>query len=36
MYDDFKRSAYKEADIDTIRLLRQLAAEGKLDASFLN
>lgn len=36
MYDDFKRSAYTEADIDTIRIVRQLAAEGKLDASLLN
>ncbi|UVW28632.1 SRPBCC family protein [Massilia sp. H6] len=36
MYDDFKRSAYQEADIDTVRILRQLAAEGKLDASYLN
>jgi len=36
MYDDFKRSAYQEADIDTVRILRQLASEGKLDASLLN
>ncbi|GAB3368993.1 SRPBCC family protein [Massilia agri] len=36
MYDDFKRSAYQEADIDTVRILRQLAGEGKLDASYLN
>jgi hypothetical protein len=36
MYDDFKRSAYQEADIDTVRILRQLAGEGKLDASLLN
>ena len=36
MYEDFKRSAYQEADIDTIKILRQLAAEGKLDASYLN
>ena len=36
MYDDFKRSAYQEADIDTVRILRQLASEGKLDASYLN
>ena len=36
MYDDFKKSAYQEADIDTVRILRQLAAEGKLDASYLN
>ena len=36
MYDEFKKSAYQEADIDTIRILRQLASEGKLDASYLN
>jgi hypothetical protein len=36
MYEDFKKSAYLEADIDTIKIVRQLAAEGKLDASYLN
>ncbi|MES2297567.1 MAG: SRPBCC family protein [Pseudomonadota bacterium] len=36
MYDDFKRTAYQEADIDTIRIVRELAAQGRLDASFLN
>lgn len=36
MYEEFKKSAYQEADIDTIRMLRELAAEGKLDASYLN
>ena len=36
MYDDFKRSAYVEADIDTIRLVRELAAAGRLDADWLN
>lgn len=36
MYDEFKKSAYEESDIDTIRVVRQLAAEGKLDASYLN
>lgn len=36
MYEDFKRSAYQEADIDTVRLLREFAAAGKLDASLLN
>ncbi len=36
MYDDFKRSAYQEADIDTVRILREFAAQGKLDASRLN
>ncbi|WP_211442587.1 SRPBCC family protein [Collimonas humicola] len=29
-YDEFRRSAYQEADIDTIRVIRELAAEGKL------
>jgi hypothetical protein len=32
MYDDFRRSAYQEADIDTIRIIRELAAEGRFDA----
>lgn len=32
MYDDFRRSAYQESDIDTIRILRDLAAQGRLDA----
>ena len=36
MYDDFKKSAYEEADLDTVRILRQLAGQGKLDASYLN
>ena len=36
MYDEFRKSAYREADIDTIRILRELAAEGRLDASYLN
>ncbi len=36
MYDEFKKSAYQEADIDVIRMLRDLAAEGRLDASYLN
>jgi hypothetical protein len=36
MYEDFKKSAYQEADIDTVKVLRQLAADGKLDASYLN
>ncbi len=30
MYDDFRRSAYKEADIDTIRTIRELAWQGRL------
>lgn len=32
MYNEFKRSAYEEADIDTVRVVRQLAAQGRLDA----
>lgn len=36
MYDEFRKSAYQEADIDTIRVVRELAAEGRLDASYLN
>jgi hypothetical protein len=36
MYEDFKKSAYQESDIDTVKIVRQLAAEGKLDASYLN
>ena len=32
MYDEFRRSAYQESDIDTIRVLRDLAANGRLDA----
>lgn len=30
-YNDFRKSAYQEADIDTIRTLRQMAQEGQLD-----
>lgn len=30
-YNEFRRSAYQEADIDTIRIIRQLAAEGRLE-----
>jgi hypothetical protein len=36
MYEGIKKSAYQEADIDTVKIVRQLAAEGKLDASYLN
>lgn len=31
-YNDFRREAYKAADIDTVRMIRQLAQEGQLDA----
>lgn len=30
-YNEFRRSAYQEADIDTIRIIRQFAAEGRLE-----
>jgi hypothetical protein len=30
-YNEFRQSAYKEADIDTVSLIREFAAEGKLD-----
>jgi len=36
MYEEFKKSAYQEADRDTVKIVRQLASEGKLDASYLN
>ena len=36
MYENFKKSAYQEADIDTVKILRQLAQDGTLDASYLN
>ncbi len=35
MYDEFRKSAYQEADIDTIRIVREMAAQGQLDA-YLN
>lgn len=30
-YNEFRRSAYQESDIDTIRIIRQMAQEGRLD-----
>ncbi|OFJ49012.1 hypothetical protein BA896_009000 [Janthinobacterium lividum] len=36
MYDDLRRAAYKESDIDTVRIMRELAAEGRLDVGLLN
>jgi hypothetical protein len=33
MYDDFRRNAYQESDIDCIRLIRELAAKGQLGGS---
>jgi Domain of unknown function (DUF1857) len=29
-YNEFRRSAYEESDIDTIRIIRQMAEEGRL------
>jgi len=31
LYNGFRRSAYEEADIDTIRIIRQMAEAGRLD-----
>ena len=31
MYDEFRRTAYKEADIDTIRVIREWAEQGRLN-----
>lgn len=30
-YNEFRHSAYRESDIDTIRIVRELAAEGRFD-----
>jgi hypothetical protein len=35
MVNDFRRSAYKESDIDTIRTIREMAADGLLDAPMM-
>jgi len=32
MYNEYRRSAYLEADIDTIRMIRELAESGRLDS----
>ncbi len=32
MYNDFRRSAYVESDIDTIRIIRELAQQGRFNA----
>ena len=32
MYNDYRRSAYQEADIDTVKLIREMAEAGRLDA----
>lgn len=31
-YNEFRHSAYRESDIDTVRIIRQLAEEGRLGA----
>jgi hypothetical protein len=31
-YNNFRRDAYKESDIDTVRKIRELAMQGQLDA----
>ena len=31
MYNDYRRSAYDEADVETIRLIREMAEDGRLD-----
>ena len=36
MYDDIKRSHYQAADIDTVKILREMAASGRLDGDYLN
>lgn len=33
MYDEFRRSAYQESDIDTIKIVRELATQGRLGAT---
>lgn len=32
MYNAYRRSAYEEADVDTIRVIRELAEAGRLDS----
>ena len=32
MYNEFRQSAYRESDIDTIRIIREMAQGGRLDA----
>lgn len=31
VYNDYRRSAYRESDIDTIRIIRQMATKGHFD-----
>ena len=35
MVNDIRRSAYKQSDIDTIRTIREMAADGLLDAPLM-
>lgn len=35
MYDEFRKSAYHEADIDTIRIIREMASEGRFDTPLI-
>jgi hypothetical protein len=30
-YNSFRRSAWREADIDTIKMIRQMASDGRFD-----
>lgn len=32
MYNEYRKSAYQEADVDTVRIIRELAEAGRLDA----
>lgn len=32
-YNEYRRSAYQESDIDTVRIIRQLAAAGRFDGA---
>ncbi|MFZ6871657.1 SRPBCC family protein [Undibacterium sp. Di27W] len=32
MYNEYRKSAYQEADVETIRIIRELAESGRLDA----
>ncbi|MFZ6676703.1 SRPBCC family protein [Undibacterium sp. Tian12W] len=32
MYNEYRKSAYQEADVETVRIIRELAESGRLDA----
>ncbi len=32
LYNEYRRSAYHEADVDTVRLIREMAEDGRLDS----